>query len=319
MLSCVGHVPVLPEKLLKGPFTVRDARRAGLTRWQLESLAWTRIGPSTYISSVLRDEPIHRLAAVVPRLPRGAAFSGLTAAWLHGTDVAPCDPIEATVPLDAGVSARAGVVLRRSGFARGDIVQVRGMPATSIVRTLGEICGRLGLVEAVVIADSALHDRRVKLAQLTSWAEANAGRRGIKKLREVLHHAEPAAESPMESRLRMLLVLAGLPRPKAQVPIYNRWGRFVGRPDLYYEEQRLGIEYDGGIHRLQMTEDNRRQNVLLDAGITLLRFTGSDVLGRPESVVSQVRTMLARPAIATSAGERALRRALGGASAGSRA
>lgn len=314
MLSAVGHKPFLPKQLLRGPFTIRDARRAGLTRWQLESLAWTRLGPSTYVSSALRDEPMHRLAAVMRRLPRGAAFSGLTAAWLHGMDVAPCDPIEATVPQDAGVSARAGVALRRSGFAKGDIVQVRGMPATSIVRTLGEVCGRLGLVEAVILADSAMHDRRVKLAQLTSWADANAGRRGIKKLRQVLQHVEPAAESPMESRLRMLLVLAGLPRPKAQVSIHNRWGRFVGRPDLYYEKQRLGIEYDGGVHRLQLAADNRRQNLLLEAGVSLLRFTASDLLGSPESVVSQVRAMLA-----ASAGGSALESASKGASAGSRA
>src|SRR6266508_4822251 len=296
MLSGVGHRPFLPKQLLRGPFTIHDARRAGLTRWQLESLAWTRLGPSTYVSSALRDEPMHRLAAVIHRLPRGAAFSRLTAAWLHGMAVAPCDPVEATVPQDAGVSARAGVALRRSGFAKGDVVQVRGMPATSIVRTLGEVCGRLGLVEAVILADSAMHDRRVKLAQLTSWADANAGRRGIKKLRQVLQHVEPAAESPMESRLRMLLVLAGLPRPKVQVSIHDRWGRFVGRPDLYYPEHRLGIEYDGDVHRNTLAEDNRRQNRLLNTGVHLLRFTAGDVLGNPESVVSQVSAYLTKPA-----------------------
>ena len=99
----------------------------------------------------------------------------------------------------------------------------------------------------------------------------------------------------MESRLRMVLVLGGLPRPKAQVSIHDRWGRFVGRPDLYYEQHRLGIEYDGGFHRDALAEDNRRQNRLLNAGVRLLRFTGTDVLGNPESVVSQVRAMLAEP------------------------
>jgi hypothetical protein len=37
----------------------------------------------------------------------------------------------------------------------------------------------------------------------------------------------------METRLRMVLVLGGLPRPKAQVKIYDSNGRFVGKPDLY--------------------------------------------------------------------------------------
>ena len=101
----------------------------------------------------------------------------------------------------------------------------------------------------------------------------------------------------MESRLRMLLVLGGLPRPGAQVPIHDRWGRFVGRPDLFYEAQRLGIEYDGGVHRDSLAEYNRRRNRLLDAGVRLLRFTAGDVLNNPDSVMAQVRAL-----ISTSAG-----------------
>ena len=99
----------------------------------------------------------------------------------------------------------------------------------------------------------------------------------------------------MESRLRMVLVLGGLPRPRAQVSIHDRWGRFVGRPDLFYEDQRLGIEYDGGVHRDAMADDNRRQNRLLSAGVRLLRFTAGDVLGNPAAVVAQVAAMLDGP------------------------
>jgi very-short-patch-repair endonuclease len=108
----------------------------------------------------------------------------------------------------------------------------------------------------------------------------------------VLGFVDAAAESPMESRLRMVLVLGGLPRPRAQVTIRDRWGRALGRPDLYYAEQRLGIEYDGGSHRESLTEDNRRQNRLLKAGVRLLRFTAADVLRNPEGVVSQVQAVL---------------------------
>ena len=97
----------------------------------------------------------------------------------------------------------------------------------------------------------------------------------------------------MESRLRVLLVKSGLPRPRSQVSIHDDLGEFAGRLDLYYEDQRLGIEYDGDVHRESLTEDNRRQNKLLKAGVRLLRFTGADVLGNPEGVVMQVRRMLA--------------------------
>jgi very-short-patch-repair endonuclease len=91
----------------------------------------------------------------------------------------------------------------------------------------------------------------------------------------------------------MVIVLAGLPRPRTQVSIRDGDGHVVGRPDLYYESERLGIEYDGDVHRDSMANDNRRQNRLLNAGVRLLRFTASDVFRNPAGVAMQVRTMLA--------------------------
>ena len=93
----------------------------------------------------------------------------------------------------------------------------------------------------------------------------------------------------METRLRLLLVLAGLPRPRMQVALQDQHGMFVGRPDLYYPEESLAIEYDGATHRESLASDNRRQNRLIDAGYRVLRFSASDVLGDPASVVSIVR------------------------------
>lgn len=95
----------------------------------------------------------------------------------------------------------------------------------------------------------------------------------------------------METRMRMLLVLRRLPRPEAQVPIYDG-KRFLGRVDLYYREARLALEYDGATHRDTLAEDDRRQNLLINAGIRLLRFTAADIYSTPDLVVAQVRTAL---------------------------
>ena len=91
----------------------------------------------------------------------------------------------------------------------------------------------------------------------------------------------------------MLLVLRGLPRPEAQVTIRDGWHRVIGRVDLSYREQGLGLEYDGGTHRDTLAEDNRRQNRLLEAGVRLLRFTAGDIFNTPDLVADQVRTALA--------------------------
>jgi Protein of unknown function (DUF559) len=134
----------------------------------------------------------------------------------------------------------------------------------------------------------------------------------------VANLADPASESPMETRLRMVLVLGGLPRPQAQMSLHDGRGRFLGRPDLYYPEHHLGLEYDGGVHRASLAEDNRRQNRLLAAGIRLLRFTAGDVLHNPDSIRTQVRTMLSsRPIAPVGPGSRAFAAPSRPASAGS--
>lgn len=96
------------------------------------------------------------------------------------------------------------------------------------------------------------------------------------------------AESPMETRLRWLLIQAGLPRADVQATLRDGAARFVGRVDLYYPEARLVLEYDGGNHRDRLVEDNRRQNLLLNAGYRLLRFTAADIYGTPDVVIAQV-------------------------------
>jgi very-short-patch-repair endonuclease len=147
-----------------------------------------------------------------------------------------------------------------------EIVEVRGLRATSVQRTFRDLRRRLVAVEFLVLADQAL-------------------RMGLGRFDEL---AEPA-ESPMETRLRWTLIQAGLPKPEVQTELRNAEGRFVGRADLYYPSARLVIEYDGQNHRDRLVEDNRRQNLLLAAEFRLLRFTAAD---RPDVVTAQVRQAL---------------------------
>src|SRR3954470_1806277 len=98
MLAQMAPRPEVPASLTRGPFTTDDARSAGLTTGQLRGASWRRIGRATYVWKGLEeDDRLIQLHAVLKRLPHGSVFSGLTAAWLHGIDVSPCDPIEAIV------------------------------------------------------------------------------------------------------------------------------------------------------------------------------------------------------------------------------
>jgi very-short-patch-repair endonuclease len=134
----------------------------------------------------------------------------------------------------------------------------------------------------------AFHPRLVELSRLEHHVHAHPGEKGIKRLRRAVRLADPGSESPMETRMRLELIRARLPRPLVQAELRDATGNFVGRADLYYPDRRLVIEYDGQNHKDRLLADLRRQNALVNAGYHLLRFTGAD-MRPPGSVVMQVR------------------------------
>ena len=285
----------MPIELGSGPFRLREAAGFGITWRQLQSRSFRRVGYGTYVLARVRDSFLLKLAATQCRLPPEAVFSGRTAARLHGLDLGLGGRIDVTVPKNCGISARAGIALHRANLDQAEIVLCQGKRTTSLLRTLLDLGSTLPLTEAVVAVDMALHMRLLRFGDLFSAVQARAGTKYVVALRRVVELAEPAAESPMESRLRLLLVLAGLPAPQVQPSLYDENGTFLARPDLYYPTHRLVIEYDGSSHRDRLVGDNRRHNRLLGAGYRPLRFTSADVLREPDAVVARVRGELAAP------------------------
>lgn len=178
-------------------------------------------------------------------------------------------------------------------------MKVRGLNTTTPLRTVSDLCRRLTGADSLALVDEAL---RLRLVDRVALAEATSP-----LLRALGPLAEPA-ESPMESRLRWLMLRAGLSRPQVQPRLHDADGRFVARADLYYPAARLVIEYDGGNHRDRLHEDDRRQNLLIGSGFSVLRFTADDVYNRPDTVVAQVRSALSAAAAASAKRPAAARR-----------
>ena len=277
--------PFIPAELKSRAFHFSEASRLGVSKHRLRGPIWVRLGGGLYAFREIAESPMVRLSAAMQRLPKEAAFSGRTASWLHGIEHTLCSSIEVTL---ASTSRFAGLSIRRAKLAADEVVIRRGLRTTSALRTVADLGCRLPLVEVVVVLDRVLHMRLVRMEQVEHWAEVHRGSRGVARLRRAIELAEPRSESPMETRLRLLLILAGLPRPGVQVSLGNE-ASFLGRVDLYYPDHRLIIEFDGGTHRNTLAADNRRQNRLIEAGYRLLRFTASDVFGDPTSVVAIVR------------------------------
>lgn len=283
----------VPEDLRYGVFSLDHARALGVTREDLRRSAWQRVAHGWYRWKGCQPREEHLLIAIAATMPEGGAFSGLTAARRLGIEAPTPRRPEIVVPDLTRVAHRAPATVRCIQLAPADVVWRDGFPVTSPARTCFDLAGRLALVEAVAAIDMAMHRDIITFERFRDYVARHNGVAGVVKARRILEHLEPKSESPMESRLRMLLVQGGLARPEAQVSLTDPRGAFVARVDLFYADARLAVEYDGSQHRDQLTDDNRRQNRLHEIGVSVLRYTAPDLKERPDQVLIQVRRALA--------------------------
>jgi len=137
-----------------------------------------------------------------------------------------------------------------------------------------------------------LHELRAALVLL-----GRKGRRGAGVLRRLLDDRSDAAvrsESVLEVRMWRLCRDHGLPELVGQHEVRNG-RRFVGRVDFAFPGVRLAIEVDGYEHHASLSafrHDRARQNELVAAGWTVLRFTWHDVTRQPEQVATSIRGVL---------------------------
>jgi len=99
------------------------------------------------------------------------------------------------------------------------------------------------------------------------------------------------AESPQETRTRLLLVRAGLPKPETQIVGVNEIGYPFARIDMGCRELRVGIEFDGAqhwTHPAQRTADIDRYAELVSLGWRIVRVSSDLLRYRPEVVVARV-------------------------------
>ena len=285
----MGKSPFIPTEFKLRPFSLREAQDAGLTPRALRGKSWQRIGAELYRWAKSPEDHWLTLSAWRRVLPPEAVFASASAAWLHGIDLDPTDPVEIVVPPSSGIRNRIGLKVRRSEIPPGDLVSVRELPATALPLTIATLCLQRPAVEALIAIDMAIRLSLTHATTLDQYAVGAKGRHGAPRMRSLVSLAAPA-ESPMETRLRWLLIQAGLPRPEVQTTLRAGASRF--RADLYYPSARLILEFDGGNHRERMVDDNRRQNLLINGEYRVLRFTAPDIYNRSDVVVAQVRDAL---------------------------
>jgi len=270
---------------LRSPFRGSVAVASGvLTPSVLAGPRFRRLFPDVYVcAEVEPDLAVRSFAAAVLVGDRGVV-GGYSAAELLGASCAPlAAPAEVVVP--GRRRAPPGLVVRVEDVPSAERWRVRAAAVTSPVRTALDLACRVPLVEAVVGVDALAHRFGFPPHDVIRCAYDHPGRRGAARLPRVVKLARPAAESPMETRIRLAIVLAGLPEPQLQVPV----GPY--RLDMAYPELRLGIEYDGREHldQARALRDLDRQAYFTARAWRIVRFPKHGVLHEPARIPWTVR------------------------------
>ena len=147
----------------------------------------------------------------------------------------------------------------------------------------------VGLVDLVVAGDAML---KAKLATRESLEKHVKRMRGCGRrvARRALGYVRSGVDSPMESRLRMLLVLAGLPEPEVNYILRRFAGEWGRRFDMWYPELKLIIEYDGTQHGEleQRDSDIHRREELERLGYRLVSVTSRGIYHDPSRTLRSV-------------------------------
>ena len=281
---------------LTGPATRSGAAAAGISDWQLRHGDVARLSRDTYLPRGLLHDRDARIAAILLTAPPGAVISHATAAAIWGLSIPmqPEDPrVHLTVAKGSAVRARADRALHRSPLTAAETTERYGFGLTTPPRTWRDLATTLGPPALLAVTDQ-LVATWCAVGDLEDQLRRRPTGRGAARARAVLPIADPRAESPMESVLRWLLHAAGVPAPQLQHVIRTTSGTF--RADFAWPDRKVLVEFDGAVHREGgvFARDLRRQNALVAEGWTVLRFSGADVLGRPEEVVAQILRALGR-------------------------
>jgi hypothetical protein len=226
------------------------------------------------------------VAAALVVLPEDAVVTGVTALHLYGIEVGNPLPVQAVTATTAQ-TRRAGIRLiraqrlpaRRSGIAH---------PVAAWLSA----CSEIDLLDAVAAGDWLVHRRLATVEVLVQSADAITGR-GCRLARRAARLSAAGVESPRESKLRLALVLAGLPAPRCNVTLGNDTFA-IGRVDMLCDEFKVIIEYDGDQHRLDRSQwnlDLDRNDAFADLGYVTIRVTAAR-MRRPREVVRRVYAKL---------------------------
>lgn len=286
----------LPHTLQQRPFGRAEARALGVNDGRLRGPDLTR--PHHGVRSPLPLDTLEqRCRAFMVRMPEAGFFSSATAAAIMGLPLPPAlatPPLHVAVPAPTRALKARGIVGHKVQLMGGDVRQWHGLPVSSPERAFCEIAALLSLGDLVAVGDHLIHWRSPlsTLDELVDAADRYPGQRGRGRLLQALAMLDERAESPQESRLRVILVRAGITGYTCNHEVSVDGRRF--RIDLAFSALKVAIEYQGDYHRSpdQWRRDMTRRSILASHGWIVIELNADD-LHNPRELAARVRRVLA--------------------------
>lgn len=283
----------MPELDTRWPFTRQQAIAAGITPMMLRGPGYTTLFRGVYLASDRTVTPEIRIRAGLLIHPEQRAWaSHQSAATLYVLPVPHTDQVHVSVCCDADRRRREGI---SSHLATPQpLAWVRGVPLSEATQLFIDLAGDLGLVDLVVLGDAIVRKRKATVDELVTACAGWEGRHA-REARRAVGYVRAKVDSAMESRLRMLIVLAGLPEPEVNFEIHTDMGVLLHKLDLSYPALKLAVEYDGQQHRedlAQWDSDIDRDYFFDRDGWRILPVISKGIYRRPDKTLLRVYTEL---------------------------
>jgi hypothetical protein len=274
--------------VVPGPFIGTEALATGQVSRRDLRRGYRAIYRNVYLANDQQVTSLDRAVAAWLWSGRRATAAGLSAAALLGSQwIDPRLPAELYrrngKPVD-------GIVIHRDELWDDEICIVRGMPVTTPARTAFDLGRRKGKTTAVIRLDALANATKLKAVGVDDLADRHCGSRGLVQLRQVLDLMDGGAESPQETRTRLVLIDAGLPRPQTQIVVCDDFGDPFARIDMGYEGCKVGVEYDGIQHWADPTQrahDIDKHAELLARGWRIVRVSADMLRYRSNVIVAR--------------------------------
>jgi very-short-patch-repair endonuclease len=182
----------------------------------------------------------------------------------------------------------AGVLTRNETILDDEMTRYDAMSVTSAERTAFDLARRGPVPQAVARLDALARATHFKVDDVRAMGQRHPRVKGLRQVDRALDLVDAGAESPQETRLRLMFISEGYPRPRTQIPVLAPDGHPRYYLDMGWEELMVAVEYDGKHHteRPVYTKDITRLEYITSVGWIVIRVVAEH---RKAEIIRRVR------------------------------